>query len=64
MLVILNGIDVDSFTPDANRRDSTRLRMGIATDSKEFIWIAVGHGSGKRLPKSAACLRGSQREET
>lgn len=40
--VILNGIDVDSFAPEANRRDSTRLKMGIATDSANFIWLAVG----------------------
>lgn len=41
-LVILNGIDVDSFAPDANRRESARLRMGITSASADFIWIAVG----------------------
>ncbi len=40
--VILNGIDVESFAPDANRRDSTRLKMEIATDRADFIWLAVG----------------------
>jgi glycosyltransferase involved in cell wall biosynthesis len=49
--VILNGIDVESFAPDANRRDSTRLKMGIATDSADYIWIAVGRlASGKDYP--------------
>jgi glycosyltransferase involved in cell wall biosynthesis len=44
--VILNGIDVDSFAPEADRRARTRLKMeiemGITSDSANFIWIAVG----------------------
>jgi glycosyltransferase involved in cell wall biosynthesis len=53
--VILNGIDVESFTPDANRRDSTRLKigieMGIASDTADFIWLAVGRlAPGKDYP--------------
>jgi glycosyltransferase involved in cell wall biosynthesis len=36
---ILNGIDVASFAPSAERREKVRAEMGIAT---EFIWLAVG----------------------
>lgn len=53
--VILNGIDVDSFTPDADRRDSTRLKMeveiDVTSDSTNFIWLAVGRlAPGKDYP--------------
>jgi glycosyltransferase involved in cell wall biosynthesis len=40
--VILNGIDVDGFAPDAERRARIRAEMGIAARSAEFIWLAVG----------------------
>jgi glycosyltransferase involved in cell wall biosynthesis len=40
--VILNGIDVDGFTPDCVRRARARTEMGIAAGSAEFVWLAVG----------------------
>jgi glycosyltransferase involved in cell wall biosynthesis len=40
--VVLNGIDVDGFAPDAERRARVRAEMGIATDGAEFVWLAVG----------------------
>ena len=40
--VILNGIDVDGFAPDAERRARVRAEMRIAAGSAEFIWLAVG----------------------
>jgi glycosyltransferase involved in cell wall biosynthesis len=40
--VVLNGIDVDSFIPDAARRLRTRAEMGIGSESHNFIWLAVG----------------------
>jgi glycosyltransferase involved in cell wall biosynthesis len=40
--VILNGIDVASFAPSAERREKMRAEMGIATGSPTFIWLAVG----------------------
>ena len=40
--VILNGIDVAGFVPSAERREKTRVEMGIAAGSETFIWLAVG----------------------
>ena len=40
--VILNGINVDGFVPDAERRARTRAEMGIAAEDAEFAWLAVG----------------------
>jgi len=40
--VILNGIDVASFVPSAERRERMRAEMGIATGSATFVWLAVG----------------------
>jgi glycosyltransferase involved in cell wall biosynthesis len=51
--VILNGIDLDAFAPDRDRRTRARAEMGIAAGSREmgvssagasaeFIWLAVG----------------------
>lgn len=40
--VILNGIDVASFVPSADRREKMRVEMGIAAGSETFIWLAVG----------------------
>jgi glycosyltransferase involved in cell wall biosynthesis len=40
--VILNGIDVASFVPSAERGKKMRVEMGIATGSETFVWLAVG----------------------
>ncbi len=40
--VILNGIDVDSFAPDAKRRARMRAELEIAPGGAEFVWLAVG----------------------
>jgi glycosyltransferase involved in cell wall biosynthesis len=40
--VILNGIDVASFAPSAERGEKMRAQMGIAAGSATFIWLAVG----------------------
>ena len=40
--VVLNGIDVDGFAPDCNRRARLRAEMEIAAGSADFIWLAVG----------------------
>jgi glycosyltransferase involved in cell wall biosynthesis len=40
--VVLNGIDVDGFVPDAERRAHMRVEMEIAAESAEFVWLAVG----------------------
>ncbi len=40
--VILNGIDVGGFAPDAARRALTRAEMGVAAEDATFIWLAVG----------------------
>ena len=40
--VVLNGIDVDGFAPDCNRRARVRAEMGVAADDAKFIWLAVG----------------------
>ncbi|MGA3101652.1 MAG: glycosyltransferase [Terracidiphilus sp.] len=40
--VVLNGIDVDGFVPDCDRRTRVRAEMGIAAGSAEFVWLAVG----------------------
>jgi len=40
--VILNGIDVASFAPSAERREKMRAEMGIESESRDFIWLAVG----------------------
>jgi glycosyltransferase involved in cell wall biosynthesis len=38
-IVITNGIDVDRFTPDPQRRAEIRAQMGV---SSEFIWMSAG----------------------
>jgi glycosyltransferase involved in cell wall biosynthesis len=45
--VILNGIDVDSFRSDPDRRARMRAEMGLAAapEDAEFVWIAVGRVS-------------------
>lgn len=40
--VVLNGIDVDGFAPDCNRRACMRVEMEIAAGSAELVWLAVG----------------------
>ncbi|MEI9969661.1 MAG: glycosyltransferase [Terracidiphilus sp.] len=42
--VILNGIDVGGFAPDAARRAQARAEMGVAehASNPDFIWLAVG----------------------
>jgi glycosyltransferase involved in cell wall biosynthesis len=40
--VILNGIDVGGFAPNAEQRAGARAEMGIAAGSAEFVWLAVG----------------------
>lgn len=42
--VILNGIDVDGFDPDAERRTRMRAEFGIsaAAANSDFVWLAVG----------------------
>jgi glycosyltransferase involved in cell wall biosynthesis len=37
--VILNGIDIASFTPNESRRSASRLAMGAGGD---FIWLSAG----------------------
>ncbi len=60
--VILNGIDVASFAPSAERREKMRAEMGIATGSRTFIWLAVGRLAPAKdypnmLPAFAAAVR-------
>ncbi len=37
--VLANGIDLDEFVPDAQRRADTREQLGI---HGEFVWLAIG----------------------
>ena len=42
--VIVNGIDVREFSPDAERRLRTRAALGVPNSPEEsaFLWLAVG----------------------
>lgn len=38
-VVLVNGIDCEEFTPDADRRTQIRARLAV---SGEFVWLAAG----------------------
>jgi glycosyltransferase involved in cell wall biosynthesis len=62
--VILNGIDVASFVPSAERREKMRAEMGIATGSPTFIWLAVGRiAPAKDFPNLLVAFAAAVRTE-
>lgn len=62
--VILNGIDVDGFVPDAARGASMRAAMEIATGNATFIWLAVGRiAPAKDYPNLLRAFAGVRAEK-
>ena len=58
--VIVNGIDLDRFTPDSEQRTKTRDALGAGSN---FVWLAVGRLTGAKdypnLLRAFAELRAS-----